>query len=201
MGNLAGNRGIQRGPPALFLTAGAAPSPVSAPIAPGHSPSLPHGLFPQIRQLACVPLPPIFYVVSPNQAFILNPDNSVDAGFFQSQTGNPFSNTSANGTYAFGTIDPGDPTVNDNEGIATFTSPNVTVTVDANNNGLQNLGKLQGPSAYAVDSTALGTMPSGCSITATSPTPNVTFYVISPTKAALLDGLGSTTPDIQIADN
>ncbi len=144
--------------------------------------------------------PPIFYVVSPNQAFILNPDNSVDAGFFQSQTGNPFSNTSANGTYAFGTIDPGDPTVNDNEGIATFTSPNVTVTVDANNNGLQNLGKVQGPSAYAVDSTGLGTIPSGCSITATSTTCNVIFYVISPTKAAVLDGLGSTTPDIQIAD-
>jgi hypothetical protein len=144
--------------------------------------------------------PPIFYLVSLNQAFVLGSGSSVEAGFFQSQTGSPFSSTSASGSYAFGTVDPGFPLVNDNEGQAVFTSPNVTVTVDANNNGLQNLGKVQGPFSYGIDSTGLGTIPSGCSITASSTTCNVVFYVISPTKLAVLDGLGSTTPDIQPAD-
>ncbi len=144
--------------------------------------------------------PPIFYLVSLNQAFILGGGASVEAGFFQSQSSGPFSSTSASGTYAFGTVDPGFPGVNDNEGQAVFTSPNVNVTVDANNNGLQNLGKVQGPSAYAVDSTGLGAIPSGCSVTATSTTCNVLFYFISPTQVAVLDGIGSTTPDIQIGD-
>src|SRR5260370_660441 len=100
-----------------------------------------------------------------------------------------------------GRVVPGFRGVNDNEGQAVFTSPNVNVTVDANNNGLQNLGKVQGPSAYAVDSTGLGAIPSGCSVTATSTTCNVLFYFISPTQVAVLDGIGSTPPDIHIGDH
>lgn len=144
--------------------------------------------------------PPIFYLVSPNQIFILNANSSVDAGFFQSQTGSSFSSTSLSGTYAFGTVDPEAPAVNDNSGIAVFTSPNVSVTVDGNNNGFQSLGKMPASTSYSIDSTGLGTIPSGCSITATSTTCNVIFYLISPTKVAVLDSVNSTTPDIQIAD-
>src|SRR5260370_31963499 len=89
--------------------------------------------------------PPIFYLVSLNQAFILGGGASVEAGFFQSQSSGPFSRTSPSGTYPFGTGDPGFPGVNDNEGQAVFTSPHVNRTADANNNGLQNHGQLHRP--------------------------------------------------------
>ena len=141
---------------------------------------------------------PIFYLVSANQAFILSGDPTVDTGLFESQSGGPFSNASASGTYAFGTVDPQDANVSDNVGEATFTSPNVSVTDDNNGNGSQNAGQTQN-FTYAIDSTGLGLMPSNCTISSTSTTCSTILYVISPTKAVVMD-VTSQNPTAQIAD-
>jgi hypothetical protein len=144
---------------------------------------------------------PIFYLVSPNQVFVLGGGNSVDTGVFQSQTGGPFTNSSASGTYAFATVDPQDLNVSDESGVATFASPNVSGTSDSNSNGSQNLNKPFGPQGYSVDSTGLGIIPSGCTISATSTTCQTVFYVISPTKAVVMDtDPTNTNPKIQVAD-
>jgi hypothetical protein len=143
---------------------------------------------------------PIFYLVSANQAFFVNGNTSVDTGFFQSQTGGPFSNTSASGTYAFATIDPQDANSGDNSGVATFTPATTTigVTEDNNSNGSQNTGQTQS-FTYSIDSTGLVHIPSGCTISATSTTCQTVLYVISPTKAVIMDTT-STNPKVQVAD-
>src|SRR5260370_39533488 len=85
--------------------------------------------------------PPIFYLVSPNQLFILGQGTSVETGLFQSQTGGPFTNSSASGTYAFGTIDQAEPNVGNESGVAIFASPNINGISDKNNNGSQAVGQ------------------------------------------------------------
>jgi hypothetical protein len=137
--------------------------------------------------------PPIFYLVSVNQAFLLSSDTSVGFGFVQSQT-----STSASGTYAFGTVDPEDSSLSDNSGVAVFATPNVNVTEDDNSNGSQNADQTQA-FTYSVDSTGLGGIPSGCTNSSTSTTCSTVFYVISPTKAVVMD-TATTNPKAQVAD-
>jgi hypothetical protein len=52
---------------------------------------------------------------------------------------------------------------------------------------------------FSIDSTGLGVIPSGCSISLTPTTCQTVFYVISPTKAVIMD-VGSTNPKVQVAD-
>jgi len=139
--------------------------------------------------------PPIFYLVSSSQAFFLGGGGgtTVDTGFFQSQTA-----TAGSGTYAFGTVDPQDASLSDNSGVASFASPNISVTEDDNSNGSQNAGQTQS-FTFSVDSTGLGGIPSGCTISSTSTTCSTVFYVISPTKAVVMD-TGTTQPKAQVAD-
>jgi hypothetical protein len=144
---------------------------------------------------------PLFYLVNSSQAFFLSSDPGVDMGIFQSQSGSPFTNTSASGTYAFGSIDPQDPSLSDNSGVASFTSPNASVTEDDNSNGSQNSDQAQS-FTYSIDSTGLGTIPntgSSCTISSNSTTCGTVFYVISPTKAVILD-TGTSNPKAQVAD-
>jgi hypothetical protein len=143
---------------------------------------------------------PVLYLVSANQAFFVNGNTNVDTGFFQSQTGGPFSNSSASGAYAFGAIDPQDANADHNSGVATFTpaTTNITVTEDKNGNGSQNTGQTQS-FTYSIDSTGLVHIPSGCTISATSTTCQTVLFVISPTKAVIMD-TSSTNPNIQVAD-
>jgi hypothetical protein len=144
--------------------------------------------------------PPIFYLVSANEAFALNGDTTVAAGFFQSQTGSPFSNSSASGTYAFGTIDPQDANSGDSLGVATFTPATTSISVinDNNSNGSQSLDQTQSMT-YSIDSTGLVSIPSGCTISAASTNCQAILYIISPTKAVLMDAT-SGNPKIQLAD-
>jgi hypothetical protein len=142
---------------------------------------------------------PIFYLVNPNQAFALGAGTSVDTGFFQSQTG-----TSASGTYAFGVIDPQDLNVGDESGVATFTPATTSISgiSDNNSSGSQNLGSPFGPQSYSIDSTGLVSTPSGCTILATSTTCQTLIYVISPTKAVVMDigSTNNTNTRIEVAD-
>jgi len=143
------------------------------------------------------------YLVSSSQAFFLNGNGSVDSGFFQSQSGSPFSNSSANGTYAFGAIDPENLNGADTAGVATFTpsTGSISSTGDGNQSGgspgLDHMQTL----TYSIDSTGLGMSPSGCSISVTPTTCRELFYIISPTKAVLLDiNPQSTTPKLYLLD-
>jgi len=146
---------------------------------------------------------PIFYLVSPNQAFAVGTGNTVDTGFFQSQTGGPFTNASATGTYAFGTIEPVLANSSENLGVATFAPLTTTINVidDQNGSGGQNLDQTQ-TFNYSIDSTGLGMIPasgSSCTISATSTTCQTVFYIISPTKAVIMD-TQSSNPKIQLGD-
>jgi hypothetical protein len=146
---------------------------------------------------------PIFYLVSPNQAFAVGTGSTVDTGFFQSQTGGPFTNASATGTYAFGTIEPVLANSSENLGVATFNPVTTTINVidDQNGNGSQNLGGTQSFN-YSIDPTGLGTIPSSgssCTISATSTTCQTVIYIISPTKAVIMD-TQSSNPKIQLGD-
>jgi hypothetical protein len=148
--------------------------------------------------------PPIFYLVNANEAFSLGGDISVESGFFQSQTGGPFSNSSATGTYAFGTVDPQESNSGDSSGVATFTPATTTINVteDDNGSGSQTLGGTQSFTSYSVDSTGLLSIPSSgssCTISSNSTTCQTLIYIISPTKAVLMD-TQSQNPKTQVAD-
>jgi hypothetical protein len=142
--------------------------------------------------------PPIFYLVSSSQAVFLGGNGVVDFGFFQSQSGSSFSNSSLNGAYAFGTIDPESSNSGDDLGVATFTSPNVSVIDDNNSNGSQSAGQTQS-FTYSVNSSGLATIPSGCTVSATSTTCSTLIYIISPTKGVVMDAT-SGSPKVQLAD-
>jgi hypothetical protein len=156
---------------------------------------------------------PLIYLVSPNKGFALFVDSSssnahVESGFLEPQTGGPFGNPSASGTYAFGTLQPDAVGIADESGIAIFnsTTTQVSVTSDNNSSGTLNPAGSFGPVSYSVDSTGLGVIPAGCSIDGTTGqngTCQSFFYVLSPTKAVVVDATSSTAttnPHLQTAD-
>ena len=157
---------------------------------------------------------PLIYLVSPNKGFAIFVDNSttnahVESGFLEPQSGGPtFSAASASGTYAFGAIQPDDANIGDESGIAIFnsTTGNVSGTSDDNSSGNLSPANTFGPFTYSVDSTGLGVIPAGCSIDGTTGqngTCQTFFYIISPTKAVVVDATSSTTstdPHLEVAD-
>jgi hypothetical protein len=156
---------------------------------------------------------PLIYLVSPNKGFALFIDSStsnahVESGFLEPQTGGPFGTPSANGTYAFGTLQPEVAGVSDESGIAIFNknTTQVSVTSDNNSSGTLNPAGTFGPISYSVDSTGLGVIPAGCNIDGTTGqdgTCQSLFYILSPTKAVVIDATSSvatTNPHLQTAD-
>lgn len=143
---------------------------------------------------------PLLYLVSTSQAFFLQSNLSVDTGFFQQQSGGPFSDSSATGTYAVGDIEPVLPTGGAFSGVAMFTraTTSIGLTVDGNGSGGSAVDQTQSMT-YSIDSSGLGLIPSGCSVTATPITCSTAFYLISPTKAVVMD-LQSAHPKIQTVD-
>ncbi|HVB34801.1 MAG TPA: hypothetical protein VNJ52_10580 [Patescibacteria group bacterium] len=142
--------------------------------------------------------PPVLYAVGTNEAFILDNGGSVNSGFMQPQSGT-ISASSVKGTFAFGSINPEDPSVSDSVGVATFDGTSViTGTSDDNSAGTLDAGSSISQT-YSVDSNGLGHSPSGCTVSATSTTCNNIFLFISPTKTLELD-LGSTHPSPNSAE-
>jgi hypothetical protein len=144
---------------------------------------------------------PIVYLVSANSGFVLFADGSltnvhVASGFVEPQTGGPFSTSSASGTYAFGTIQPDEASISLEAGFATFVNPSVSGKSDKNASGTLKTSTF-GPNNYDVDNTGLGRVPAGCNINGTNGTDGTCgtiFYIISPTRAVVLDASASTTP-------
>ncbi|HVB85752.1 MAG TPA: putative Ig domain-containing protein [Candidatus Dormibacteraeota bacterium] len=142
---------------------------------------------------------PVVYLVNANEGFELNANGGVEAGVLMSQTGGPFSASTANGIYAFGTVDPANSAVSDSSGAAAFDGVSaITGASDDNSGGFLTVGQTINQS-YTIDSTGLGLSPSGCTINSTSTNCKTIFYVISPTKAAIIDPT-STNPGVQIGD-
>jgi hypothetical protein len=148
---------------------------------------------------------PIIYLVSPNKGFVMLTDGSgtahVESGFVEPQTGSSFSVSSTNGTYAFGTIQPEDTSVDESTGFATFDGAgNITGTSDDNSSGTLSGGQTF-TDTYSVDSNGTGHIPSGCTIGATSTTCDNIFVIISSTKAVLFKTKASNTnPDLEGAE-
>ena len=141
---------------------------------------------------------PVLYLVSTSQAFFLQSNLSVDSGFFEQQSGGPFSNSSANGTFAIGHVDPELPSAGTLSGVAVVApasnSLSISITVDGEASGVSILGESQ-TETYSIDSTGLGLEPMGCSLTATPITCDTAFYLISPNKVVTMD-LQTTNPVI-----
>jgi hypothetical protein len=144
---------------------------------------------------------PLLYLVSTGQAFFLQSNESVDSGFFELQSTGPFSNSSANGMYALGEVDPATINAGVTSGVAIFTpaSTSIGVTYDANGSGGTPTAGTTQSLTYSIDSTGLGVIPSGCSINATPTNCDTMFYVISPTKAVSM-GPQASSPQIQTVD-
>ena len=146
---------------------------------------------------------PVLYLVSSSQAFFLIGNGSVDLGFFQSQSGSPFSNSSASGTYAVGAIDPENLNGADVSDVATFTpaTGSQNETYDGNQSGGSPGLDHQQTQSYSIDSTGLGMSPSGCSISGTSTTCRELFYIVSPTRAVVINiNPQSSNPKLFLAD-
>jgi hypothetical protein len=86
--------------------------------------------------------------------------------------------------------------VSDESGVAIFnaTTTKINGTTDNNSSGSLSPANSFGPFGYSVDSTGLGVIPSGCNID--GGTCQTFFYVVSPTKAVVLDGTPSTPPAV-----
>jgi hypothetical protein len=147
---------------------------------------------------------PLFYFVSANKAFFLGGSDGVEAGVLEPQT----STAAPSGIYSFGTIAP-DSNNGQNDGVATFSGSPLAISVISDNNGGGNLsaGQTFGPLGVSVDSNGLGSIgTSGCTIGATGSSGcQLIFYVISPTRAVLLELLNDSlqvpnNPSLQIAD-
>lgn len=120
--------------------------------------------------------PPIFYLVSKNQAFIVGQDASVAAGYFLGQFGGPFSNTSTLGNYWGGSFMPATAGVTDSV-TAVFADGNGNLTGMSDTSGPAGVGTESINATYQVDSTGRAVV---------SGSPAAILYVISPTKVALL---------------
>jgi hypothetical protein len=133
--------------------------------------------------------PVIWYLVSANKGFVLGVENSVSTGFFEPQSGGPFTNASASGSYSFGSIGPTVPHVSNESGVASFDGVDtVTGTNDSNSLGSGLSGNHFFSDTYSVTTSGRGTTAGG-----------VIFYIISPTKAVLIDSQ-STNPSLQEAE-
>jgi hypothetical protein len=133
--------------------------------------------------------PPVFWMVSANEAFVLGASAGVEAGMIEPQT----STSAPNGTYAFGTLNPEGWIIDDTSGVATLSGGNIAGTTDDNAGGSMSANQTFGPNKASVDSTGLGSVgAAGCSVGATGSSGcQMIFYVISANRAALLNLLDS----------
>lgn len=139
------------------------------------------------------------FLVNGNQAFFLNSNPGVTFGFFEAQTGGPFSASSVNATYSFGTANPTDANDAPLSGVVTFDGvSNVTGSIDAAAAGGQTVAQAISET-YSVDSTGLIYLPQNCTVAATSTTCDTLIVIISPKKAVAMDASG-TEPIIQTAE-
>jgi len=128
--------------------------------------------------------PLIFYLVDTTQAFALATDSSSSSGILESQSGAPFANASFSGTYLGGTLALSDPSIANLVGIvATDGGGNVIVTSNTSSRtGLSLYDKLT--ANYVADTSGRVVVTAADGVTRI-------FYIVAPTKVALLAGGGT----------
>jgi len=136
--------------------------------------------------------PLVFYLVGANQGFVVGTVADASTGFFEPQTGGPFSATSANGNFFFGPSTPGSTFANSyDSGVEAYNGTgSVTGTIDSN--------PINPPisiqtftDAYTIAASGRGTMTTSAAI----------FYLVSPSKFVLMDGgVGVTQSTITVGE-
>jgi hypothetical protein len=133
--------------------------------------------------------PPIFYLVNQNEAFVLGQDASVALGFLVPQSGAPFSNATAIGTYWGGNYMP--VTANVTDSITTaFSDGNGNLTGTNVTSDMSGVGGGTFMGTYSVDATGRLTLTENGNLAAI-------LYVISPTRVALLSAT-DTDPSVAV---
>ncbi len=147
--------------------------------------------------------PPVFWMLTANEAFLLGPSGGVESGMIEPQT----SISAPSGTYVFGTINPEGWIVDDNSGVASFSAGGISGTSDDNAGGFMNANQTFSSMSVSVDASGLGSIgAAGCTVGATGSNGcQMIFYVISSSRAAVLNLLDSqgNVPNIlaqQLAD-
>ncbi len=145
---------------------------------------------------------PILYLVKPNMGYLLftdgtNPNPKVQSGAFRPQSAGPFSTSTLDASFAFGTTQPDVLGVDQQTGIVAFDGAgNIAGTSDGNTSGTLKPNQTF-TGTYSIDSTGLGVVPSGC--TAGTNCNNV-FFLISPTSFVLLDTSSDINPDLELVE-
>jgi len=126
--------------------------------------------------------PPLFYLVSPGRAFVMLVDGGVYAGFAEPQTGGPFTNHSANGTYVFGSTGVTHQNITHESGLATYDG--MGTVVGTSDTAL--VGSTSSSLSLKPDQTfsyTYAVSPNGKLMLTQGPT----IYIISPTKQVVLN--------------
>jgi hypothetical protein len=137
--------------------------------------------------------PPVFYMVSANEAFFLGTSPGVEFGFIEPQVGSSFTNGSLSGNYIFGDEFPVLAASSINSGVAVPNgSGSVNVTSDNNSSGTLTAGQ-SATSTYSVSSNGRVTLTSG--------TDTNVMYIVSSSKALLMSTKAtSTTPTLKVLE-
>jgi hypothetical protein len=127
--------------------------------------------------------PVVFYLAGANQGFVVGTDANPTTGFFEPQTGAPFSTASANGAFFFGIVTiPPNFVVSYKSGDASFDGTgSVTGTFDFNEGSL--FPNQVFTDTYTIAATGRGTLTASADI----------FYLISPSKYVLMNGTAGAT--------
>jgi uncharacterized repeat protein (TIGR01451 family) len=150
--------------------------------------------------------PPEFWLVTANEGFLLGGSQGVETGMIEPQTSTSVSTTAP---YAFGTTHPQVSGVDQTSGVASFATNNsISGTSDDNSTGTVSSANPFTDNYSAESVSTAGTIgPTACTVgTVGSTGCQIVFYVISPTRAVLVELLnGQSTavnpaPAIEIAD-
>jgi hypothetical protein len=127
------------------------------------------------------------YLLSPTSAFLMETSGGTNAGFVEVQTGGPFSAASISGNYIFGVAPPAVTASVLASGVATSTG-NGTLNITADQSGPLGLALDQAitASGFSIASNGVGSDSAGDMI-----------YMISPTKAVLIN-VSVAAPDVVI---
>lgn len=132
--------------------------------------------------------PPIFYLITNNEAFAVSTDPHADAGFAQPQSAGPFSNASISGTYFFKDLPPAVTGTPVNSGVATSTG----------NGTLSATQDVSGPGGVLTTGQSLSFTLSVSSNGRGTDNQGDIYYIISPTKIVSMNST-STTGSVTVA--
>ena len=127
--------------------------------------------------------PPVFYLVGPNQAFLVGTDSSVDFGTLTPQTGSNFDNASLVGNYYGGSQQPVNNNVSEEVDFVSANGSSPTGTLS----GVSDKNGSGGPQTGGTISETYVVSPSGRTvITSSGGGGGAILYIISPTQAVFL---------------